>query len=187
MGQLARWSAEVLGTAFHDLLAPRGVVPRITYEANVFSETLREEIGYSPAADVLVEYAWDGEELYVWVELEVSRADPVANPAKFIVALSERSARRGEIFVFALSKSIQRGRAALCRRFVKLMQARGFPVYTEDLLPSATEHLISRLNVSSREEFDRLLAREPDSVRRALREDLNAFAKRVHDYARAPH
>lgn len=184
MAQLARWSAETLGTAFRDLLAPRGLMPKITYEANVFTDALRDEVGYSPAADVLLEYSWDGEELHAWVELEVSRGDPVANPAKFLVALSERSARPGEIFIFALSQAIQRGRAALCQRFVKLMQGRGFPVHADALLPSATEHLIERLNVNSREEFDQLLAREPESVKRALREDLNALAKRIYGYAR---
>src|ERR1700756_5309384 len=103
MGQLARWSAEALGDAFRELLAHRGLAPKITFEASVFPDALREEVGYSPAADVLVESSWAGEELHAWVELEVSRGDPVANPAKFLVALTERSARPGEIFVFALS------------------------------------------------------------------------------------
>src|SRR5262245_20292925 len=154
MGQLARWSAQVLGEAFVEHLAPRGLVPKLRYEADVFPQSLCEEIGYSPAADLLVEYSWEGSEVHAWIEVEVSRADPVANPAKFLVAFSERSPQAGEIFVFALSRAIQRGRAALCRRFVRMMQERGFPVYTEDFLPSATEHLIARLNVRSREEFE---------------------------------
>ena len=187
MGQLARWSAEALGDAFRELLAHRGLVPKITYEASVFPDALREEVGYSPAADVLVEYSWEGEELHAWVELEVSRGDPVANPAKFLVALTERSARPGEIFVFALSHAIQRGRAALCHRFVKLMQDRGFPVYSDDLLPSATEHLVDRLNANDRQEFDSILAREPESVKQALRQDLNSLAKRIYEYGRAAH
>jgi hypothetical protein len=184
MGQLARWSAETLGVAFRDLLAPRGLVPKISYEAGVFTDALGEEVGYSPAADVLIEYCWDGEEMHAWVELEVSRGDPVANPAKFLVALTERSARPGEIFVFALSQAIQRGRAALCHRFVRLMRDRGFPVYSDDLLPSATGHLVTRLNVNSHDEFEELFAREPESVKRALKEDLNVLAKRIYSYAR---
>ncbi|MBZ5596027.1 MAG: hypothetical protein LAP39_27610 [Acidobacteriia bacterium] len=183
MGQLARWSAQVLGEAFIEHLGPRGLVPTLRYEADVFPRSLCEEIGYSPAADLLVEYTWDGSEVHAWIELEVSRADPVANPAKFLVAFSERSPQPGEVFVFAISRAIQRGRAALCRRFVQMMRDRGFPVYAEDFLPSATEHLITRLNVRSREEFEQALATEPENLRRALREDLRSLARRVHQYA----
>jgi hypothetical protein len=185
MGQLARWSAESLSDAFREQLAPRGLVPTVSFEADVFSPELCEEVGYSPAADLLVECTWNGEEFHAWIELEVSRADPVANPAKFLAALSERSPRRGEVFVFALSRAVQRGRAALCRRFIELMRARGFPVYAEDLLPSATEHLITRLNVRSREEFETVFAREPDSVRESLKRDLHVLAQRVQQYATA--
>ena len=60
MGQLARWSAQVLGEAFIEHLGPRGLVPTLRYEADVFPRSLCEEIGYSPAADLLVEYTWDG-------------------------------------------------------------------------------------------------------------------------------
>jgi hypothetical protein len=65
------------------------------------------------------------------------------------------------------------------------MEGRGFPVHTDDLLPSATEHLIERLNVKGREEFDRLFAKEPDTVKNALREDLNRLARNIYAYARA--
>ena len=183
MAQLARWSAEVIGEAFVEELAPRGITPRLSFEASVFPPSLCEEIGYSPAADLLVEYPWDCGDVHIWLELEVSRADPVANPAKFLVAFSERSPLPGEVFVFAISQAIQKGRAALCRRFVEMMHARGFPVRTEEYLPSATEHLITRLNVRAREEFEQVLAREPEVVRRALRQDLQGLARRVHRYA----
>jgi hypothetical protein len=183
MAQLARWSAQVLGEAFVEILSLKGVAPRLSFEACVFPQSLCEEVGYSPAADLLVEYQWDTRDVHIWIELEVSRADPVANPAKFLVAFSERSPRPGEVFVFAISRAIQKGRAALCRRFVEMMQLRGFPVQTEDYLPSATEHLITRLNVRTRDEFEVMLAREPDMVRRALNEDLRALARRVHRYA----
>lgn len=183
MGQLAHWSAQVIGEAFVEELAPRGITPKLSFEASVFPQALCEEIGYSPAADLLVEYPWDKGDVRIWMELEVSRADPVANPAKFLVAFSERSPLPGEVFVFAISQAIQKGRAALCRRFVEMMHARGFPVRTEEYLPSATEHLIARLNVRAREEFEHALAREPEIVRRALTEDLRALARRVHRYA----
>ena len=183
MGQLARWSAEIIGDAFVQELAPRGVTPKLRYEASVFPESLCQEIGYSPAADLLVEYPWETIDVRIWIELEVSRADPVANPAKFLVAFSERSPRSGEVFVFAISQAIQKGRAALCRRFVEMMRTRGFPVFTEEYLPSATEHLISRLNVRAREQFDVLLANEPEMVRRTLKEDLRGLARRAHRYA----
>jgi len=185
MGQLARWSARMIAAAFHEHLAPCGISPSIAYEAAVFSKNLRGEIGYSPAADLLVEYAWEGEEAHAWIELEVARADPVANPAKFLVSLSERSPRRGEVFVFALSQAIPRGRAALCRRFVEMMRARGFPVWVEPLLPSANEHIIQRLNVRDSEVFEEALAREPEGLQRALSGDLRALAQRIHQYATA--
>lgn len=183
MGQLARWSAEIIAEAFVQELEFRGITPKRRYEADVFPASLCEEIGYSPAADLLVEYPWDGIDVRIWIELEVSRADPVANPAKFLVAFSERSPRSGEVFVFAISHAIQKGRAALCRRFVEMMRKRGFPVFTEEYLPSATEHLIRRLNVRGREEFEVLLANEPDMVSRALKEDLRGLARRAHRYA----
>ena len=183
MGQLARWSAQELGDSFVELLKPRGVVPSLHFEASVFPDSLCEEVGYSPAADLLVEYRWEQESVQIWIELEVSRADPVANPAKFLVAFSERSPRPGEVFVFAISRAVQKGRAALCRRFVEMMRMRGFPVFAEEYLPSATEYLIGRLNVRTREEFDLLLAKEPETVTRALKEDLRGLASRAHSYA----
>ena len=183
MAQLARWSAEVIGESFGELLVPRGIAPSLCYEANVFPQTLCDEVGYSPTADLLVEYRWNSCEVHAWIELELSRADPVANPAKFLVAFSERTPRAGEVFVFAVSRAIQRGRAALCRRFVQMMHERGFPVYAEDFLPSATEHLIARLNVRSRQEFEQAMAREPENLQRRLREDLRALALQVHHYA----
>ncbi len=183
MAQLARGSAHVIGEAFVEELASMGIVPKLSFEASVFPQRMCEEIGYSPAADLLVEYPWNRDKVRIWIELEVSRADPVANPAKFLVALSERSPLPREFFVFAISQAIQKGRAALCRRFVALMQTRGFPVRTEEYLPSATEHLIARLNVRTPKEFELVLAREPEVVRRELKEDLRALAKRIHRYA----
>ena len=50
-------------------------------EARLLPPELAAILGYTPRADVVLAHEADGRRL--WVEFEVSRADPVANHAKF--------------------------------------------------------------------------------------------------------
>ena len=77
MPQLARYLQEAF-----ERNCPKGWVCRT--EVNVVSDDLAEMLGYAPKADAMLQEVATGRR--VWVELEVSRADPVANHAKFATA-----------------------------------------------------------------------------------------------------
>ena len=51
------------------------------YEAALFGREIADVLGYAPRADVLLTRVDDNRRL--WIEFEISRADPVANHAKF--------------------------------------------------------------------------------------------------------
>jgi len=77
MGQLARY--------LQDQFIAR--MPRdwsCGVEARVLDERFERLLGYAPQADVLL--ASDDGRFRLWIEFEVSRADPVANHAKFATA-----------------------------------------------------------------------------------------------------
>lgn len=61
---------------------PRGW--RCRAEVPLVDEAASSRLGFRPRADALLERAADGRR--VWMEFEVSRADPVANHAKFATA-----------------------------------------------------------------------------------------------------
>ncbi len=53
-------------------------------EVHVLSSDFEQLLGYSPRADVCLEAA--NASRRIWIEFEISRADPVANHAKFATA-----------------------------------------------------------------------------------------------------
>jgi hypothetical protein len=68
-------------------------------------------LGYAPQADVVLQEVATGRR--VWVELEVSRADPVANHAKFATAHLVSPMPAGDAFVSMVSRHVVRGRSNL--------------------------------------------------------------------------
>jgi len=127
------------------------------------SKVAAKRLGFMPYADVVLEErsTWRR----VWVEFEVSRADPVANHAKFgTCAFLERAHRDGDAFVSMASRHIAPGRLALAAGTAMLMRGFGIAAFQVDLLPHLSAIDIKRLNsgriaanLDARSELDRAL------------------------------
>src|SRR4051794_15663030 len=76
-------------------------------EPPVLAADLERLLGYAPRADVVLERA-DGSRR-LWIEFEVSRADPVANHAKFATAHLFSQQRSTDVFISMISAHVTRG------------------------------------------------------------------------------
>jgi hypothetical protein len=101
-------------------------------------------LGYDPRADVVLTHAATATR--VWVEFEVSRADPVANHAKFATAHLFAAQGPADHFVAMLSPHIDRGRRNLAAATVRLMRRVGMSAFQTTLLPLAPRAEVRRLN-----------------------------------------
>src|SRR5215207_240726 len=77
-------------------------------EVRLLPLELQKMMGYSPRADVLLERN-DGSRR-LWIEFEISRADPVANHAKFATAHLFQPQLSSDSFVAMVSPHVARGR-----------------------------------------------------------------------------
>jgi hypothetical protein len=111
---------------------------------NVVSDELAEMLGYAPQADAMLQEVATGRR--VWVELEVSRADPVANHAKFATAHLVSPMPQTDSFVSMVSRHVVRGRSNLAAHTVGLMRAIGIRAFQTPLLPNIDADDIKRLN-----------------------------------------
>jgi hypothetical protein len=118
-------------------------------ETPLFGVDAAKRLGFWPRADVLLQRT-DGARR-IWVEFEVSRADPVANQAKFASAAFFEGYRSGDAFVSMASRHIAPGRKALMASTAMFMRAVGIPAFQIDLLPDIDGRGIKALNVSSRD------------------------------------
>src|SRR5687767_14813347 len=84
---------------------------RCTAERPLLDARDRALLGYDPRADVLLERA-DGTRR-LWIEFEISRADPAANHAKFATAHLFRPWGASDAFVSMISAHVARGRRTL--------------------------------------------------------------------------
>jgi hypothetical protein len=78
----------------------------------------------------------------------VSRADPVANHAKFLVAFQQGALGPGDVFVSMMSAHVQAGRRNLGSVFTQYMRGVGIAAFQTRLLPSASAAEIKKLNHS---------------------------------------
>jgi hypothetical protein len=101
-------------------------------------------LGYSPRADALF-VKRDGS-LRLWIEFEVSRADPVANHAKFATTHIFFPRLETDIFLSMVSSHIARGRSNLAANTIWLMRRIGMQAYQTSLLPHKNPETIYRLN-----------------------------------------
>jgi len=115
-------------------------------EARVVSAGIEAILGYAPQADVLFREAASGRS--IWVELEVSRADPVANHAKFASAHLVEPFPRQDTFLSMVSHHVQNGRRNLAAHTIGVMRALGLRAFQTQLLPKRqiTWSFASRLN-----------------------------------------
>lgn len=153
---------------------------RCRREAPVLAPELERLLGYAPRADVLLERP-DGGRL--WIEFEISRADPVANHAKFATAHLFQPQPERDAFVAMVSPHIDQGRRNLAANSIHLMRRVGMAAFQTALLPGLPGAEIRRLNHLD----SAALAREPlaaaEEVERALAVSepvLAARERRIH-------
>lgn len=122
-----------------------------SYEEPLLSKHQEALLGYSPKADVLLSKT-DGS-LRLWIEFEISRADPVANHAKFATSHIFFPWSETDIFLSMVSSHVRRGRNNLAANTIWLMRRIGLQAYQTNLLPHYDPQSIHRLNYLSYEEL----------------------------------
>jgi hypothetical protein len=116
-------------------------------EASVLSPPVERLLGYSPRADVLLEHQDTSQK--VWVEFEVSRADPVANHAKFATSHLFEAQGEDDVFVAMVSPHVARGRRNLASSTIVLMRRIGMNAFQTVLFPTFSAEAIKHLNHSN--------------------------------------
>lgn len=101
-------------------------------------------LGYAPRADVLLTRG-DGKRR-LWVEFEVSRADPVANHAKFATGHLFAPLPTTDSFVSMVSSHIEKGRRNLAANTIFLMRKVGIDAFQIPLLPAVPPARVKTLN-----------------------------------------
>jgi hypothetical protein len=112
-------------------------------EAQLLTGDLRQLLGYSPQVDVLLTHE-NGCRL--WIEFEISRADPVANHAKFATAYLFQPQGANEVYLSMISPHVARGRRNLAANAIWLMRFAGMRAYQTPLFPHTSPGEINRLN-----------------------------------------
>lgn len=88
---------------------------------------LEQFLGYSSRADVVLEREDGARRL--WIEFEISRADPVANHAKFATAHLFQPQLENDCFVAMMSAHVERGRRNLAANTILLMRHVGMSAF----------------------------------------------------------
>ena len=117
---------------------------RCTPERPLLDARDRALLGYDPRADVLLERA-DGTRR-LWIEFEISRADPAANHAKFATAHVLRPWGEADVFVSMISAHVVRGRRNLGAGMIHVMRQVGIDAFQTLLLPDLDRERIKALN-----------------------------------------
>ncbi len=121
-------------------------------ERQLLSPAQARTLGYRPAVDLVVESTGTGRR--IWVELEISRADPVANHAKFAVLHTLRPMEG--TFVAMMSPHIASGRRRLAAHAVGMMRRLGMDAFQTSLFPQLTGDRIKQLNHMPLRELERV-------------------------------
>lgn len=113
-------------------------------EVDLLPPALAAALGYTTRADILLEQREPSRR--IWVEFEVSRADPVANHAKFAASHLFDPQLPTDSFVSMVSPHVTRGRRNLAANTIWLMRLVGMQAYQTCLLPHLTPVRIQQLN-----------------------------------------
>ncbi len=140
---------------------------RCEREKDVLDGRLAKLFGYSPQADIMLERL-DGSRR-LWIEFEVSRADPVANHAKFATAHLFQPQLSHETFISMVSSHIATGRRNLAANTIYLMRHIGMSAFQTTLLPAVPPAEISRLNGLAKLDLGKLNLPTEAEVARAIR------------------
>jgi hypothetical protein len=112
-------------------------------EAQVLSAELCQLLGYAPQVDVMLTHE-NGRRL--WIEFEISRADPVANHAKFATAHLFQPQPETDTFVSMITPHVASGRRNLAANMIQVMRYVGMRAYQTSLFPTFPAHRIKQLN-----------------------------------------
>lgn len=112
-------------------------------EVALLSDDVAGLLGYRPQADLVLTHT-DGRR--IWVEFEVSRADPVANHAKFATAHLFEPQGASDTFLAMVSPHVDRGRRNLAAATVTLLRQVGMSAFQTTLLPHLPASDVKRLN-----------------------------------------
>lgn len=132
-------------------LCPRGWMCQD--EVVILPKELNKLLGYESRADVLLSHR-DGTQRF-WIEFEISRADPVANHAKFATAHLFKPWLPSDIFISMVSPHVVRGRRNLAANTTTLMRHLGIQAFQTPLFPYLDGLEIKRLNHLSLEDLQR--------------------------------
>lgn len=113
-------------------------------EVGVISPSESRMLGYQPKADLMLQNRSTHQR--VWIELEISRADPAANQMKFGSAHLLNPLPGGDAFVSLISRHIATGRSNLAAHATWLLRANGMRAFQMPLLPELDALTIKRLN-----------------------------------------
>ena len=139
MGQLAKFLQQQFV-----LNSPAGWTCRT--EVQVLDPQFESLLGYAPQADVLL--ASNDGRFRFWIEFEISRADPVANHAKFATAHLFQPQKQTDTFISMMSSHVIRGRRNLCANTILLMRHIGMKAFQTVLLPQCSPAEVKRLNTA---------------------------------------
>ncbi len=106
-------------------------------EVPLLSNELNDLFGYSSRTDVLLTKN-DGSRR-LWIEFEISRADPVANHAKFATANLFSRQLQTDCFISMVSSHIVRGRRNLAANTIYVMREAGMSAFQTILLPDSVD------------------------------------------------
>jgi len=113
-------------------------------EVQVLPTELKTTLGYSSRVDVLLEKNKSPQK--IWIEFEISRADPVANHAKFATSHLFHPQDPDHIFISMVSSHVARGRRNLASSSISLMREVGMNAFQTVLLPQLSPSEIKRIN-----------------------------------------
>jgi hypothetical protein len=157
---------------------------RCRKEARLVSADIEKLLGYSPRADVLLERE-DGSRR-LWIEFEISRADPVANHAKFATAHLFAPQPATDTFLAMVSPHVNRGRRNLAFGTVLLMRHIGMRAFQTVLFPQLMPEQVKRFNHSSISEINTAALPVSAELDRALAVSEPLFERSGHRVHFAP-
>lgn len=117
----------------------------IAREQRLLDEQVALRLDFDPRVDVLLE---GPDRRRVAVEFEVSRADPVANQVKFLLARDDAARRRDDVIVSMMSSHVAPGRRAIAAAFTRHLRTQGVCAFQASLMPFASPSEVQALNQS---------------------------------------
>lgn len=113
-------------------------------EVHLLPRNLENLLGYAPRADVVLEK--QDQTTSLWIEFEISRADPVANHVKFATSHIFQPQGSADTFIAMISPHVALGRRNLAANTIHLMRHIGMRAFQTVLFPSLSGEEIKQLN-----------------------------------------